>query len=187
MRNIMVPLAVLLSNLLVGCSKGGWPTDSGVENGGVFSAGYRYIAVETLALSIDSTVRLMSISTTDMDTEGRAASWGYTFVASLQPHTEYHFSATSGGVRFDSISTEMRCGAGRISKPWIGSYTATKIAESQGGTAFRRDNPNCSIHASLGEAVVPNSSPFWHFRYRSRLDPDKHLWISVDASATVDR
>lgn len=187
MRNILVSSGVLLSLLLAGCSKEGWPVDSGIENGELFSAGYRCIAVEKLALSIDSTVRLMSISTADMDIEGRAASWGYTFVASYPPYKEYHFSATSGSVRFDSISTEMRCGAARISKPWIGSCTAAKIAENRGGATFRRDNLNCSIHASLGEAVVPNASPFWHFAYRSRLDPDKRLWISVDASATVDR
>jgi hypothetical protein len=161
--------------------------DPGIEEGEAFTAGYGYIAVVQLALSLDSTLQLMSISSADIDVEGRSTAWSYTFTASYPPYREYHFTATTGAVRYDSISSEMRCGSARISKPWISSHAATQIAESQGGAAFRRDNPNCSIHASLGEAVVPNSSPFWHFAYRSRLDPDIHLWVSVDASATVDR
>lgn len=178
---------VLFSLLLVCCSDGGWPVDSPMENGETITAGYRYIAVENLALSVDTTLRLQSISTSDMDPEGGAPVWSYTFRASYPPYKEYHFTATPGAVRLDSISNEMRLGAARISRRWINSNVAAQNAESQGGGTFRRDNPNYQIYASLGEAVVPNPTPFWHFAYRSRLEPGKYLWISVDASATVLR
>jgi hypothetical protein len=175
---------VVFPLLLVCCSEGGWPVDSLMENGETFTAGYRYIAVENLALSLDTTLRLQSISTSDMDPEGRAPSWSYTFRGCYLPYEEYHFTATPGTVRFDSIST-MGLGAARISRRWINSNVAAQNAESQGGGTFRRNNPNYQIYASLGEAVVPNPTPFWHFAYRSRLDPGIRLWISVDASATV--
>jgi hypothetical protein len=64
----------------------------------------------------------------------------------------------------------------------MNSSVAAQIAEANGGTEFRAANPGCSISASLGEPVIPNPATYWSFFYRSNMDPDKYLNVTVDAT-----
>jgi hypothetical protein len=94
----------------------------------------------------------------------------------------YFFHTTVGTAYYDSSNHVRSVGDAYITKPWIDSDSALALCENRGGSAFRIANPQCSIQAAVGEAVVPNSHPFWYIRYVP-VDPLKvPLAILIDAT-----
>jgi hypothetical protein len=69
-----------------------------------------------------------------------------------------------------------------ITRRWVDSDSALVIAELNGGLMFRRQNPQCTISASLGEAVVPDPIMKWWIVYRSRANNSTALFVTVDAA-----
>ena len=149
------------------------------------TAGYKYIGVRAAVLDVDTSADLVSITADAMNPNGTALAWSYKFRSSISPYVSYYYTATYGVVRYDSLSILMTCGDARITHSWVNSNVAADIAESQGGEAFRRNNPDCAIRAGLGEPVVPNPSVWWHFTYQSRSDPSKRLMVSIDAASAI--
>jgi hypothetical protein len=181
MKSNVMMLSIVF--FVLSCSKNSSPTQVQVptegENG--ITANYKYGAVEHLALSSDSTLKLMSIGTDAMNVDGTSKSWWFIYTRTILPYNGYYFTATFDSIRFDSISTRMGVGSSIITQAWVNSCVAAQIAESDGGKAFRSSNPDCSIYASVGEAVVPNPIVSWYIMYRSNIDRSIYKTFNIDA------
>jgi hypothetical protein len=174
-------LTLSLCFLVLCCSKEGLPTQAPLEGENGITASYKADAVEHLALSSDSTLKLMSIETNAMNVDGTSKSWLFMYCRTLSPFRGYYFTATLDSIIFDSISTRVPVGSAFISQTWVNSSIAAQIAESMGGKTFRSSNPDCSITADLGEPVVPNPAVSWWIMYRSITDATKYQSFTFDA------
>jgi len=133
--------------------------------------------------SINPKGKLISIKSDSVLIDGTSLSWLYhygTFTGNND--TNYYFHTTIDSVVYDSLNTLVLLGATYIKSSWINSDSALTIAESQGGMEFRNDNPNYKITASLGEPLVPNSTPRWYIHYISIDNPSEKIFINIDAS-----
>lgn len=139
--------------------------------------------VNSLARSYKQGLRLVSVSSHDVSSEGIAETWQYAYhyPDTTMPPKLYWFHADANGVGFDSISL-MGVGPAIITLPWFNSDSALLIAEQNGGSRFRTDNPDYHITASVGEPVVPNPTTYWTINYYSGSDSNKFLLFIIDAN-----
>jgi hypothetical protein len=179
----LVSIILFICLVSVGCN-----TDSFLqipnETDQRITAAYKAATVDLLASSYGKGLRLIGISSEEVDSTGSSLSWSYRYAA-LPPLTmspvEYCFHATYYLVAFDSI-TPARVGVGVITHSWFDSDVALAVAEQSGGAQFRRENPNCRIGASLGEPVVPYSTTYWWITYRANEDQSRGLALTIDAN-----
>jgi hypothetical protein len=143
-----------------------------------FIASHNQDKVDSLVKIMDSSARLLTISSDSVLADGTSPWWTYSYLGS----TSYYFHTTSATASFDSASPLNVVGASIISKAWIDSDSALVLAETQGGKSFRASNPHYRIKASLGEAVVPNSMPRWYIYYTSTVSPNISTFFNIDAT-----
>lgn len=151
-----------------------------IEGEGRITASFGYPAVRSLALSFDEGSRLIGIGSDEVNYDGTAPKWSYSYLASGTPSIHW-FHATYDGVAFDS-NAALKLGTKEITHSWVNSDVALLIAEQNGGRDFRNQTPNCTISASLGEPLVPDPKTCWWIAYRSKEDRSRYLSLTIDAS-----
>ncbi len=175
-------IAALVCILSIGCNNG----DSipvPIEGPGGITAAYSMARVDLLANSLDKGLRLMVVRSEEVNCDGTSAIWYYEYIgtAETMPPPTYCFHATYFSVAFDSNSI-LKVGAAVITHSWFNSNEALNIAEKNGGSNFRAQNPNCTIEACLGQPVVPNAITSWCVTYHSKTDNSKLLSLIIDAN-----
>jgi hypothetical protein len=161
MKNAIIVL--IFSLLLYACKDKS--TDSSPSSQ-VISADQRNSAVYTYANSYHAGLRLLSISTKSIGIDGKASQWLYCYVdTSFGEHPTYYFHATANEIGFDS-TTQLLIGPSVITLRWFDSDSALVIAELNGGSQYRTQNPNTTITASLGQSLSPNPVTSWWIIYQ---------------------
>ena len=140
--------------------------------------------VNTLAMSYHQGLRLMLVETgrDGVNIDGRASQWLYVYVTASTPYATYWFHADTNGIGLDSIGA-VPPGSGAITQAWFDSDSALAIAERNGGSQFRAQNPQSTVMAAVAQAVVPNPKSFWYISYYSNDNQEKALQINVDANS----
>ena len=144
------------------------------------TAKYKLADVNSLAESHGSGLRLMIVSSDQVNIDGTSDQWQYVYADTASPHSTYWFHANASGVVFDS-TTGTLIGPAIIYQNWFNSDSALTIAEQNGGSQFRAQNPHYTLAASLGEPIVPNPKPYWHVTYQSTDNQSHILELSIDA------
>jgi hypothetical protein len=159
--------------------------ESCLESNNHISANYNYDKIVKYADSLDSDLALKCIFSNDLNYDGSSKSWSYKYskpIDSTYLCKDYYINSSYNSVSCDSVIVRgMTVGDGYISKNWIDSDIATKIAETNGGKEFRNNNSDYNISASLGEAVVSNANPTWYITYISKSNKDKCFTASINA------
>jgi len=182
----IVPV-VLFCLFVISCKKEESPTQTDsksvpvTEKRDSITANYQYIQVVSAAIALDSTVRFKGVIGSNLNTNGTAHSWSYKFGMTVSPFKYYHFTAVYDSIKFDSVSNST-VGDAFITHTWINSCDALDIAEANSGKQFRTNNPDFTISASLGEAVVPNALTCWYITYRSNINSSIYLNMTIDAT-----
>lgn len=169
--------------LCMGCN--GSTNEAPVEAEGEITAAYRIADVNSLTRAVNKGLLLMNVWSEEVNPDGTSERWCYEYVAttlSTLPEPTYYFHATYSTVEFDSNST-LKCCEGIISHKWINSSVALYIAEKNGGSQFRSQNPHYTIRAGVGEPVVPDPKTYWYITYRSKEDRTKLLSLTIDANS----
>lgn len=137
-----------------------------IDGDGRISAAHNYKAIESFAKSFDNGIKLMSVTSHEVDAAGYSDSWAYTFLG-LAKGVFYHFHSSNNSVAYDGTSS-MLTGIMTITDGWMNSNVALILAEKNGGGEFRSKNSDCKISAALSQPLVPNSFPCWYFVYSSQ-------------------
>jgi hypothetical protein len=133
--------------------------------------------------TINPSAILLLIKSDSVLINGTSYSWKYRYSYFTEDNkSSYFFHTTKDSAIFDSLNNSILIGAASIKKPFVDSDSALVLAENQGGKEFRDSHPNCKITASLGESLVPNSTPRWYIYYISIDDPSEKLFINLDAT-----
>ncbi len=165
--------------LLFGCSRNSvGPSPSPASN----TAKYNLVDANSIAQSYGKGLRLVIVMGHQVNIDGTSSEWQYVYTDTAMPHTTYWFHAGASGVVFDSTTATL-IGSGIIYQTWFNSDSALTIAEGNGGSQFRTQNPHYTIVASVGEPVVPNPKSYWYITYRSTDDQSKLLALSIDANS----
>ena len=148
-----------------------------------FTATAMLADVNSLAQSHKDGLLLMSVGSKNVSFEGKSSTWQYAyfFPDTAVPPKLYWFHASSGGAAFDSTSL-IGVGSVVITHSWSDSDSALLIAEQNGGSQFRTNNPSYVISASVGEPDVPNPTTYWDISYYSSNDNTKFLLFRIDAN-----
>ena len=183
--------AFFLLSFVVSCGGERWPSEAGdslqpIERKGSMTAKYRYDQVAAAAKALDNTLKFRAVRSRNVSANGTSPSWSYEFGMTIPPYDHYYFTATYDSVSFDSTSGAT-VGSAFITHAWMNSSEALTVAEGHGGRAFRSSNPDVTIQASLGEAVVPDPVTCWYIVYRSTVN-SMFMHVSIDATtgAVVD-
>jgi hypothetical protein len=147
-----------------------------IEGNGRIYASFGYKQVESFAISMDNSLKIMSIGSDDINIDGSSKYWKYEFLSN-DKMILYHFSSNFTAFGFDSTS-KMTVGGSILTNTWVNSNIALSAAENNGGRIFRNKYPNCKISASLGEPVIPNAYPVWYITYSNSSE---HLYIVINA------
>jgi hypothetical protein len=183
-------LFALFCLFVVSCKKEESPTQTDsksvtvTEKRDSITANYQYSQVISAAIVRDSTVRFKGIIGNNLNTNGTSHSWSYKFGMTVSPFKYYHFTAVYDSIKFDSTS-RTTTGDAFITHTWINSCNAMDIAEANGGMQFRTNNPDYTVRASLGEAVVPNAFTYWYITYRSNINSSVYLNLTIDATTGI--
>ncbi|MDE3058196.1 MAG: hypothetical protein KGJ59_09605, partial [Bacteroidota bacterium] len=154
-----------------------------------FTAQYWRSEADSVAQSVCEDAKLLDVASKNVLPDGKSSQWKYRFSRYnlLDNRPEYlYFHNDDNGIIFDSISAFTVCCIKNISKEWLDSDSAIAYAESQGGEAFRKNNPSYLVSASLYEALVPDSYPCWEIIYCSPNDSTNKFSISFDARSKKD-
>ena len=127
------------------------------------TAHYLLNSADSLALTIASDAKLLLVSSTDVDTTGKAASWDYLY-SSIANRKEYYFHTENTAIIYDS-SRDMRVGIAPVDSNWIDSDSALYLAELSGGEEFRIIYPESQISAVLYKIVYPPIDTYWDIQY----------------------
>ena len=144
------------------------------------TAKYKLADVDSLAESYGKGLQLVSVTGRNVNTDGTSDTWLFQYSDTSMPQTGYLFHCKSGVVGFDSTSAT-GVGAGFINRSWFNSDSALSIAEQNGGSQFRAQNPHHTILASLRIIAVPNPRMMWEITYQSNDSYSSLLVIRIDA------
>jgi hypothetical protein len=170
-----------LSLLCSACDYGTFAPGSGTAAN---SAKDKLEEVNSLAQSYGKGLRLMTVSSQEVRIDGTSDVWQYIYAGGSLLQTSYWFHSGAGMIAFDSNSAT-GVGSAAITHHWCNSDSAMFIAERNGGSQFRNQNPRCSITAGVGEPVVPNPATTWWITYRSKDDRSRSLTLGIDANTGV--
>ena len=175
-------LVIVFCLFLISCES---LTENIFESKNHITANYRYNEIEKYAKSLDSGLKLKSVSSSNVNYDGTASSWSFKYSKNLDSAftlKHYYFSSFYESINKDSIVIrKITVGDAFISQRWFNSNEALKIAEENGGKQFRTNNSSYYITASLGEAVVPNSNPFWYIKYSTASDKNNYIVFNINA------
>ncbi len=151
-----------------------------------FLASHNKAVVDSVMTTIDSRGRLVQIRSDSCLSDGSSRSWTYKYrFADSDTLTNYFFHTTLSDAVFDSSNALRTLGDAFVTLPWIDSDSALTLAEERGGAAFQAANRNCTISASLGQAVVPDGHPLWYILYDPHDSTVSKLEIGIDATDTT--
>lgn len=159
-------LVLLVTIVWIACDQGTSPQGP-VEGDRGITAAFKVPDVNALAASHRKSLRLYSVRSSNVNSDGTSALWQYEYLDSTG--SVYCFHATFRSAEFDSIS-RVRTGIMLFTRSWFNSNIALDIAERNGGFDFRNRNPGCTITASVAQPLVPESSTYWYIAYRSATD-----------------
>ena len=184
MKALLITFILCLS--FAACNQNDSSTNTAIEGDNHITSNFKFKQIDAYAKNEDNTLRLKFISSDNVSYDGCSNSWSYKYSKVLDSPAyyskSYYLSSFYDSICCDSIVTEKSTvGDAYISKSWINSDIALKIAESKGGREFREKNPAYNIDASLGEAVVPNSYPVWNIRYTSSASSSINLVVRINA------
>ncbi|MGA9293136.1 MAG: T9SS type A sorting domain-containing protein [Ignavibacteriaceae bacterium] len=148
-----------------------------------FNARYFYAEADSVAKAIFNDAKIQTIYSGDVFLDGKSTVWNYRFSRYDQNNNrpEYlYFHNNTSGIVFDSISLYTVCCVTNITDEWFDSDSAIAYADYHGGKAFRDDNPDYIIKASLVQALVPNAYPFWSVTYLSKTDSSEKFSLFFD-------
>ncbi len=177
----------LIGFCCIGCNRSSFEIEPNPEPNPIpapNTALYKLGDVDLLAASFGKGLRLMSVWSLDVHFDGTSGTWNYTYSDSLFPPTSYCFHSSFSTVKFDS-TRPTGVGAGFISHSWLNSDSALMIAEQNGGTQFRIQNPHYTIAASVGIPVVPNPKTCWYITYQSIDNKAMSFILRIDANSGV--
>ena len=139
--------------------------------------------VDSYAGSHKQGLRLMSVLGGPVNLNGEAATWTYvySYPDTTLPQKLYWFHCDANHVGFDSVS-QTGLGFAMITLPWFNSDSAILIAEQNGGSKFRSDNPDYSITAYVVQSLVANPTTYWQVGYYSTNNISKFIMITIDAN-----
>ncbi len=179
MKHLILPCILALA--LIGCSHSTEPPLSIPS-----TAKSKLDDIDSLAQTFKQGMRLMSVSSRNVNSGGGASTWQYAYVYpdTTMPPKLYWFHADADGVGFDSISL-MGLGSAVITSLWFNRDSALLIAEQNGGAKFRSDNTDYVIVASVGEPLVPDLRTYWNVSYYSNSDNNRFLMFRIDAGTGV--
>jgi hypothetical protein len=179
MKKVIFLFLISLSYMV--CSQNKSPTETIFEAEDHITAKYKYKEVETYIKSVDQDLKLNNVTSDSIDYKGFSKSWSYRLDSTFMIKN-YYISTHYKSICCDSIILSMpTIGDAFISKSWLNSDKIMEIAERNGGKEFRESNKVHIISANLGEAVVPNSQPFWSIRYLSRTNESNKFIITINA------
>ena len=144
----------------------------------------KFAELNSLAQSYNNGLRLMTVLSQDVKSDGTSDLWQYVYAGGALLQTSYWFHSGQGGIAFDSTSVT-GVGAAAITHHWCNSDSAMFIAERNGGSQFRNQNPHYMITAGVGEPVVPNPTTTWWITYVSKDDRSRSLSLGIDANTGV--
>jgi hypothetical protein len=149
------------------------------------TAAAKFTVVNSLAMAYKQGIALAMVTGNDVSIDGLSDNWGYLYVDTTTTALprRYYFHANSNGVGFDS-STSMHEGLWVITLSWFDSDSAVSIADNNGGSQFKNNNPNYTISAMLAGAVYPKTATDWYISY-SRISNGgygKFLMLVIDAN-----
>ena len=183
MKKVIFLFLVSLSFMV--CKENKSPTETIFEAEDHITANYKYNEVETYIKSVDEDLKLKNVTCDSIDYKGFSKSWSFRYSKLLDSTftiKNYYISSHYESICCDSIIISIPTeGDAFISKSWLNSDKIMEIAERNGGTEFRKNNKDHIISANLGEAVVPNSQPFWTIRYLSKTNESNKFIISINA------
>jgi len=146
------------------------------------TAKYKLPEVNSLAQSYGKGLRLMLASSENVNPDGTSDTWSFQYSDTSMSPESYWFHCKSNVVGFDSTSPT-GVGTGFIdNRSWFNSDSALGIAERNGGSQFRAQNPRYTIVASVGIPVVPNPTTQWYIAYQSTENPATRLLMWIDAN-----
>lgn len=178
----MQNLFIVFCLFLISCES---LTENTYEGKNHITASYRYNEIEKYAKSLDGSLKLKSISSSNVNYDGASGSWLHMYSKILDSaftSQHYYFSSCYESIACDSIvKRKTTVGDAFISQSWFNSDAALKIAEENGGKQFRTNTAGCNIAASLGEAVVPNSNPIWCIRYSVDNNENNYVVFNINA------
>ena len=132
----------------------------------LITANERNSALSAYVNSYHAGLRLLNVSTKNINSSGRALTWSYCFVdTSVGTHPTYYFHATLGDIGFDSTG-QLVPGPSVITLRWCDSDSAVIVSEQSGGANYRNQNPNGTMTAYLGQIVNPNPVVTWRIIYQ---------------------
>lgn len=169
-------LALLLGSTFVGCSHASGPPSESPDLG---TAASEFSSVDSLARSINGSLRLVMVASSRVSPDGFSRVWIYAYEDIADYSGSYWFHADLKGIKFDSISG-LQFSASVITHKWCNSDSAMHVAEREGGADYREENPCCTMTASLGELAIPNAATRWWIIYNSCKNP-MHLLFAIDA------
>lgn len=170
-------LLSILGILLSGCSHSSVGPGTNIEEN---TARYKLSDVNALAESYGRGLELISVLSTNVSTDGTSGEWSYQYSDTSVPPTAYAFHCKNGAVGFDSAYTT-DVGEGFINRGWFNSDSALSIAEQNGGSEFRAQNPHNTILASLRDLTGPDPTTMWEIAYQSNDSYLSLLVIRIDA------
>ncbi len=177
MKASFVPF--LLGIILFGCSQDPVkPSPSPVSN----TAKSKLTDANSLAEFYSKGLQLLTVASHQVHTDGTSSEWQYVYMDTAMPPRLYWFHADTVRVVFDSISAAFP-GPGIIHLTWFDSDSALAIAERNGGSEFRTQNPHYQISASVGQNIVPNPKTYWNTSYLSLDDQSRFLMLSIDENS----
>lgn len=187
MKNIIIGLFFCVS--FISCNNNNLvnniPSDPAVERINRITAAFRAAGVEAEADNLDLSLKLKSITSNNVNVDGTSGSWTFKYTknyANTFTVKNVYLRSSYNSIQCDSIvEREATAGDANISQKWFNSDKAMVIADKNGGNGFRTKYPDYIISASLLEAVVPNSTPYWYIRYSSKSDNGKYLVLNIDA------
>ncbi len=146
------------------------------------TAKYKLADANSLAASYGKGLRLMSVYSQNVNHHGTSDKWNFQYSDTSMPPTSYVFHCISEIVGFDS-TCPTGVGSGFIeNESWFNSDSALAIAEENGGSEFRAQNPHYTITASIGIPVVPNPRTEWYVTYQSSDIYSNFLMLRIDAN-----
>lgn len=173
----ILALPVMIGLIVIGCSQSTEPPLAVP-----LTAREQLGSVDSFAQSYQTGLLLVTVQAGNVSADGIASTWGYGYMSTSADSglRVYWFHPAPAGVVFDSISP-LPVGISPLSATWFDSDSALSVAELNGGSIFRKNNPDYSISAAVSEPVVPNSTPAWYVYYRSGNDKTKFLQFNIDA------
>jgi hypothetical protein len=161
MKNVSV--LVFFPFLLFGCKDS---STNSSPSGQLITAAQRIAAVSAFAIANNSRLRLLSVSTQSIGSDGKASSWSYSYLDTSIGLPMCYFHATAIDIALDSTSPPL-IGSGVINLRWFNSDSAMIFAERNGGSQYRTQNPGWTASASLGQSLSPPPVVSWWIVYRS--------------------